>query len=219
MNIQSNLIPMVIDQSSRGERSYDIFSLLLKERIIFLGSTIDDQVANLIVAQLLYLNSQDQKRQIDMYIQSPGGSVYAGMAIYDTMQMISAPVSTVAVGFSGSMGTALLSSGARGKRYALAQATIHQHPTGGGAKGYTEDVQIATREQERLQTQLFHIMGKNSGHTWQEIEEFFRRDRFLNALEAKEYGFVDDVLGDTSNLIKMKNTDAEVSFYEDRKKR
>ncbi|MEP1779481.1 ATP-dependent Clp protease proteolytic subunit, partial [Reichenbachiella sp.] len=153
MNIQSNLIPMVIDQSSRGERSYDIFSLLLKERIIFLGSVIDDQVANLIVAQLLYLNSQNQKQQIDMYIQSPGGSVYAGMAIYDTMQMISAPVSTVAVGFSGSMGTALLSSGTKGKRYALAQATIHQHPTGGGSKGYTEDVQIATREQERLQTQ------------------------------------------------------------------
>lgn len=219
MNIQSNLIPMVIDQSSRGDRSYDIFSLLLKERIIFLGSAIDDQVANLIVAQLLYLNSQNQKQQIDMYIQSPGGSVYAGMAIYDTMQMISAPVSTVAVGFSGSMGTALLSSGAKGKRYALAQATIHQHPTGGGSKGYTEDVQIATREQERLQTQLFHIMGQNSGHTWQEIEEFFRRDRFLNALEAKEYGFVDEVLGDTSNLIKMVNTDADVSFYKDKKKK
>ncbi len=213
MNFQSNVIPMVIDQNSRGERAYDIFSLLLKERIIFLGSSIDDQVANLIVAQLLYLNSQNPKQQIDMYIQSPGGSVYAGMAIYDAMQMISAPVSTVAVGFSGSMGTALLTSGAKGKRYALAQATIHQHPTGGGAKGYTEDVQIATREQERLQTQLFHIMGKNSGHTWKEMEEFFRRDRFMNALEAKEYGFVDEVLGDTSNLIKMENKEANVSFY------
>lgn len=218
MNIQSNLIPMVIDQNSRGERSYDIFSLLLKERIIFLGSAIDDQVANLVVAQLLYLNSQDPNLQIDMYIQSPGGSVYAGLAIYDAMQMISAPVSTVAVGFSGSMGTALLTSGAKGKRYALAQATIHQHPTGGGSKGYTEDVRIATHEQERIQTQLFHIMGKNSGHNWKEIEEFFRRDRFLNALEAKEYGLVDEVLGDTSNLVKMENTDADVSFYSDRKK-
>lgn len=218
MNIQSSLLPMVIDQNSRGERVYDIFSLLLKERIIFLGSAIDDQVANLIVAQLLFLNSQNPNQQIDMYIQSPGGSVYAGLAIYDTMQMISAPVSTVAVGFSGSMGTALLTSGAKGKRFALAQATIHQHPTGGGAKGYTEDVRIATHEQERIQTQLFHIMGKNSGHTWQEIEEFFRRDRFMNALEAKEYGFVDEVLGDTSNLIKMKNSDATVSFYGDRKK-
>ncbi|MEM7551473.1 MAG: ATP-dependent Clp protease proteolytic subunit [Bacteroidota bacterium] len=213
MSIQSNLIPMVIDQSSRGERAYDIFSLLLKERIIFLGSAIDDQVANVVVAQLLYLNSQNPKQQIDMYIQSPGGSVYGGLAIYDAMQMVSAPVSTVAVGFSGSMGTALLTSGAKGKRFALPQATIHQHPTGGGAKGYTEDVRIATREQERLQTQLFHIMGKNSGYTWKEIEEFFRRDRFMNALEAKEYGFVDEVLGDTSNLIKMDNKDAEVSFY------
>ena len=213
MNFQSNLIPMVIDQNSRGERAYDIFSLLLKERIIFLGSAIDDQVSNLVVAQLLYLNSQNQSQQIDMYIQSPGGSVYGGLAIYDAMQIISAPVSTVAVGFSGSMGTALLTSGAKGKRYALAQATIHQHPTSGGAKGYTEDVRIATREQERLQTQLFHIMGKNSGHSWKEIEALFRRDRFMNALEAKEYGFVDEVLGDTSNLVRMENKDADVSFY------
>lgn len=216
MNIQSNLIPMVIDQNSRGERAYDIFSLLLKERIVFLGSAIDDQVANVVVAQLLYLNSQSQTQQIDMYIQSPGGSVYGGLAIYDAMQMISAPVSTVAVGFSGSMGTALLTSGAKGKRYALAQATIHQHPTSGGAKGYTEDVRIATREQERLQTQLFHIMGKNSGHSWKDIEGLFRRDRFMNALEAKDYGFVDEVLGDTSNLVKMENKDAHVSFYGDK---
>lgn len=218
MNMQSNVIPMVIDQSSRGERAYDIFSLLLKERIIFLGQAIDDQVANLIVAQLLYLNSQDPHRQIDMYIQSPGGSVYAGLAIYDAMQMISAPVSTVAVGFSGSMGTALLTCGEKGKRYALAQATIHQHPTSGGARGYTEDVRLATREQERLQTQLFHIMGKKTGHTWQEIEAFFRRDRFLNALEAKEYGLVDEVLGDTSNLIRVENKEPEVAFYPKPKK-
>ncbi|MEM7108998.1 MAG: ATP-dependent Clp protease proteolytic subunit, partial [Bacteroidota bacterium] len=107
---------------------------------------------------------------------------------------------------------------AKGKRYALAQATIHQHPTGGGSKGYTEDVRIATREQERLQTQLFHIMGKNSGHSWQEIEAFFRRDRFMNSLEAKEYGFVDEVLGDTSNLIKMDTKEAEVGFYDTTKK-
>ena len=216
---QSQLIPMVIDQTSRGERSYDIFSLLLKERIIFLGSAIDDQVANVVVAQLLYLNSQSQTQQIDMYIQCPGGSVYGGMAIYDAMQMISAPVSTVAVGFSGSMGTALLTSGAKGKRYALAQATVHQHPTSGGAKGYTEDVLIATREQERLQTQLFHIMGQNSGHSWQEIEELFRRDRFMNALEAKEFGFVDEILGDTSNLIKLESKEAEVHFYESGKEK
>ncbi|MEL6560811.1 MAG: ATP-dependent Clp protease proteolytic subunit [Bacteroidota bacterium] len=211
--IQANLIPMVIDQSSRGERSYDIFSLLLKERIIFLGTAIDDQVANIVVAQLLYLNSQDSSRQIDMYIQSPGGSVYAGLAIYDAMQMISAPVSTVAVGFSGSMATALLTCGEKGKRFALPQATIHMHPTGGGAKGYTEDVRIATHEQERLQAQLFHIMGENTGHSWKEIEEFFLRDKFLNSLQAKEYGLVDKVLGNTSSLIKMNNIEPEVEFY------
>lgn len=217
MITQSSLIPMVVDQSSSGERAFDIYSLLLKERIIFLGTSINDQVANLIVAQLLYLNSQDQNRQIDMYIQSPGGSVYAGLAIYDTMRMISAPVSTLAVGFSGSMGTALLTSGAKGKRYALPQATVHMHPTGGGSKGYTEDVLIATREQERLQTQLFHIMGQNTGHTWQEIEEFFKRDRYLNALEAKEYGLVDEVLGDTSMLLYLKNNAPEVGYYHTKK--
>ncbi len=206
---------MVIDQSSRGERAFDIYSLLLKERIIFLGSQIEDQMANVIVAQLLYLNSQDPKRQIDMYIQSPGGVVYAGLAIYNAMQMISAPVSTVALGFTGSMATALLTCGATGKRFALPQATIHMHPSGGGARGYTEDVRIATREQERLQTQLFHIIGKNSGHTWQEIEEFFIRDRYLNALEAKEYGLIDEVLGDTSYLLRLENLDPKVEFMED----
>ncbi|MEL7004889.1 MAG: ATP-dependent Clp protease proteolytic subunit [Bacteroidota bacterium] len=214
MNIQSNVIPMVIDQNSRGERAYDIYSLLLKERIIFLGSPIDDQVANLVVAQLLFLNSQDPKRQIDMYIQSPGGAVYGGLAIYDAMRMITAPISTVAVGFCGSMATALLTCGEKGRRFALAHATIHQHPTGGGAKGYTEDVLIATREQERLQTQLFHIMGKNTGHSWKEIEEYFRRDRFLNALEAQEYGLVDEVLGETSDLIKVKNIAPDVTYYD-----
>ncbi len=206
----SSMIPMVIDNGGRGERAYDIYSLLLKERIIFLGSGIDDQIANVVVAQLLYLNSLSEKEQINMYIHSPGGVVYSGLAIYDTMQMISAPVSTVAMGFSGSMATALLISGAKGKRYALPHATIHMHPTGGGAKGYTEDVRIATREQERLQTQLFHIMGKHSGHSWKEIEEFFIRDRYLNAEEAKSYGLIDEVLGDTGDLVWLKNLAAEV---------
>lgn len=204
---------MVLDQSHAGERTYDIYSLLLKERIIFLGAAIDDQMANLIVAQLLYLDSVDKQMPIHMYIQSPGGSVYAGMAIYDTMQMISPPVCTVAIGFCGSMATALLTSGEKGKRTALAQATIHQHPAGGGAKGYTEDVRIATHEQERMQTQLFHIMGKNTGHSWQELEEFFRKDRFMNAIEAKEFGLIDDIMGDTSNLIKLRDTEAKVDFY------
>lgn len=211
----SGIIPMVIDNTGRGERAYDIYSLLLKERIIFLGTAIDDQVANVIVAQLLYLNSQGPKRQIDMYINSPGGVVYAGLAIYDAMQMITAPVSTVSVGFTGSMATTLLAAGHKGKRYALPQATIHMHPTGGGAKGYTEDVRIATNEQERIQSQLFHILGQHTGHTWKEIEEFFLRDRFLNALEAKNYGLVDEVLGDTSKLIKLNKPELEVSLYTD----
>ncbi|WP_276373763.1 ATP-dependent Clp protease proteolytic subunit [Chryseolinea sp. H1M3-3] len=212
MMFQSSIIPMVIDSSGHGERAYDIYSLLLKERIVFLGTKIDDQVANVIVAQLLYLNSLDQKQPINLYINSPGGSVYAGLAIYDAMQMIQAPVSTVAVGVSASMGTALLTSGQKGKRYALPHATIHMHPTGGGAQGYTEDVRIATREQERLQAQLFHLMGKHSGHTWQEIEEYFLRDRYLNAMEAKAFGLVDEVLGDVSDIITIGNTPLSVFF-------
>ena len=194
---------MVIEANGRGERAYDIYSLLLKERIVFLGTKIDDQVANVIVAQLLYLNSIDPKQPINLYINSPGGHVYAGLAIYDAMQMIQAPVSTVAVGVTASMGTALLTSGHKGKRYALPHATIHMHPTGGGAQGYTEDVRIATREQERIQAQLFHLMGKHSGHTWQEIEEYFIRDRYLNALEAKAFGLIDEVLGDVNDIISI----------------
>ena len=203
---------MVIDNDGRGERAYDIYSLLLKERIVFLGTQIDDQVANVIVAQLLYLNSQDPKQPINLYINSPGGSVYAGLAIYDAMQMIQAPVSTVAVGVSASMGTALLTSGHKGKRYALPHATIHMHPTGGGAQGYTEDVRIATREQERLQVQLFHLMGKHSEHSWQEIEEYFLRDRYLNAIEAKAFGLIDEVLGDVSDIVTVTSAQLSVGF-------
>jgi ATP-dependent Clp protease protease subunit len=212
--IQANIIPMVIDNSGRGERVYDIYSLLLKERIIFLGTGINDAVANVIVAQLLYLNSLDQKQQISLYINSPGGSVYAGLAIYDAMQMIQAPVSTVAVGVSASMGTALLTSGAKGRRYALPHATIHMHPTGGGAQGYTEDVRIAVREQERLQAQLFHLMGKHSGHTWKEIEEYFLRDKYLSAPEAKEFGLIDEILGDVSDVVMLSNPEISLGFFQ-----
>src|SRR5687768_16382748 len=214
--LQSSVIPMVIDNHGRGERAYDIYSLLLKERIIFLGTGIDDAVANLIVAQLLYLNSIDQKQQINLYINSPGGSVYAGLAIYDAMQMVQAPVSMVAVGVSASMGTALLTSGAKGQRYALPHATIHMHPTGGGSKGYTEDVRIATREQERIQAQLFHLIGQHSGHTWKEIEEYFLRDKFMSAVEAKGFGLVDEVLGDVSDIITINNGMFDVELYGDR---
>ncbi|MCB0079838.1 MAG: ATP-dependent Clp protease proteolytic subunit [Caldilineaceae bacterium] len=208
--IPTNMVPMVIDSSSRGERAYDIYSLLLKERIIFLGTPINDQIANLIVAQLLYLNSEDPNQPINMYINSPGGSIYAGLAIYDAMQMLKAPISTMAVGVTASMGTAILTAGASGKRYALPHATIHMHPAGGGAQGYTEDVRIAYREQERLQTQLFHLVGKHTGHDWREIEEFFRRDRFMNAVEAKEYGLVDDVLGDTDDIVILDSDELKV---------
>ena len=199
---ETALIPMVIEQSGRGERAYDIFSLLLKERIIFLGTPINDQVANLIVAQLLYLNGEDPNQPINMYINSPGGSIYAGLAIYDTMQMIQAPVATYAVGVTASMGTVLLAAGHTGKRFALPHATVHMHPAGGGAQGYTPDVRIQFKELERIQTQLFHILAKHTGQTSQQIEEDFDRDRWMTALEAKDYGLVDDVMGDTSDVIK-----------------
>lgn len=207
----SNVIPMVIDNSGRGERAYDIYSLLLKERIVFLGTPINDQVANLIVAQLLYLNSEDPTQNINMYINSPGGSIYAGLAIYDTMQMITAPVSTYAVGITASMGTVLLASGAKGRRYALPHATIHMHPASSGAQGYTEDVRIAFREQERVQTQLFHLVGKHTGHHWKEIEEEFTRDRYMNALDAKSYGLVDNVLGDSDDIVVISKS-GEIQF-------
>ncbi|MEO0341171.1 MAG: ATP-dependent Clp protease proteolytic subunit, partial [Bacteroidota bacterium] len=154
----------------------------------------------------LYLDSVNSNLAINMYINSPGGSVYAGMAIYDAMQMIKAPVSTVAVGVTASMGTALLCAGATGKRYALPHATIHLHPAGGGAQGYTEDVRIAFHEQERLETQLFHLIGKHTGHHWQEIAEDFKRDRFMNAVEAQRYGLIDEVLGDTSDIVFLNQT-------------
>lgn len=210
MTDPTNLVPMVIDNTGRGERAYDIFSLLLKERIIFLGTPINDQIANLIVAQLLFLNSEDPNQNINMYINSPGGSIYAGLAIYDTMQMIQAPVSTYAVGVTASMGTVLLAAGEHGKRYALPHATIHLHPASSGAQGYTEDVRIAFREQERVQTQLFHLVGKHTNHSWKEIEGDFERDRYMSAIEAQEYGLVDEVLGDVSDIVTVKDGDIQV---------
>ncbi len=215
---ESNLIPMVIDNAQGVERAYDIYSLLLKERIIFLGSAINDAVANLVVAQLLYLNSVNPKLPVNLYIHSPGGGVYAGMAIYDTMKLISAPVVTYSVGLTGSMGTFLLCAGEKGKRYALPHSTIHMHPTGGGSQGYTEDVRIATREQERLQTQIFYLMGKHTGHSWKEMEDFFLRDRYLNAEEARELGIIDEVMGDTGDLVFLNNPELSVSLIAEVKK-
>ena len=203
------LIPTVVDSTTRG--AYDIYSLLLKERIVFLGTSIEENLANLVVAQLLYLDSESHA-PIMLYINSPGGVVYSGFAIYDTMQRLKSPVSTVAVGFCGSMATVLLTAGAKGQRYALPHATVHMHPTGGGAKGYTEDVRIAYKEQERLQNQVFYLIGKFSGHSREEIEEVFRRDRFFNALEAKDYGLVDEVLGETEDLITIEDIKCKIEF-------
>ncbi|RFS26921.1 ATP-dependent Clp protease proteolytic subunit [Chitinophaga silvatica] len=185
------IIPTVIDGDSRG--AFDIYSLLLKERIIFLGTAIDDQVANLIVAQLLYLDAENH-RPINMYINSPGGVIYSGLAIYDTIKMLKSKVFTIAVGFTGSMGTVVLAGGEKGNRYALPNATIHMHPAGGGAKGYTEDIRIAFNEQQRLQHKTYQIIAAGAGKTMEEIAKAFNNDHFMSAEEAKEFGLIDEVL-------------------------
>jgi ATP-dependent Clp protease, protease subunit len=188
------LIPMVIESSGRGERAYDIYSLLLKERIIFLGTPIDDMVANLIVAQLLFLDREDPERQINLYINSPGGIIYAGMAIYDTMQSVSSPISTIAVGSTASMGTVLLSAGTKGRRYALPNSTIHIHQPLGGARGQATDIQIQAEEILRLRKRLNGILVTHTGQPLNRIERDTERDFFMDAHGAKEYGLVDEVI-------------------------
>ncbi len=189
-----NVIPMVIESSGRGERAYDIYSLLLKERIIFLGTPIDDQVANLIVAQLLFLNHEDPEREIFMYINSPGGVVYAGFAIYDTMKMISNPISTVAVGVTASFGTVLLTAGTKGRRFALPHATIHMHQPLGGAQGQATDIEIAARQILRQKAILNDILSKSTGQPLEVIERDTDRDFYLDAKGAVEYGLIDEVM-------------------------
>jgi len=190
----SSLIPMVIEQGSRGERAYDIYSLLLKERIVMLGTPINDQIANLIVAQLLFLQREDQERQIQMFVNSPGGVVYAGLAIYDTMQQISAPVSTTAVGITASFGTVLLTAGSAGIRYALPNATVHMHQPLGGAQGQASDIVIAANEIMRLKDRLLEIFVKHTGRDREVIERDSDRDVYLSAHQAVEYGLIDSVL-------------------------
>ena len=194
MNNIHSLIPMVIEQSGRGERAYDIYSLLLKERIIFVGSGINDQIANLIVAQLLFLNREGPDRRINMYINSPGGVVYAGMAMYDTMQQIQAPVGTVAVGITASFGTVLLASGESGMRMALPNATIHMHQPLGGAQGQASDILIQAEEIVRLKKRLIDIFVHHTGKTPEEIERVTDRDVYMTAEEATEFGLVDGIL-------------------------
>ncbi len=189
-----NVIPMVVENTGRGERAYDIYSLLLKERIVFLGTPIDDQVANVIVAQLLYLSKEDPEKGIQMYINSPGGMIYAGMAIYDTMKMIPNKVSTVAVGVTASFGTVLLAAGEKGQRYALPHATIHMHQPLGGAQGQASDIEIQAREILRLKAHLNQIMADATGQPLEVIERDTERDYYMDAKTASEYGLVDQVL-------------------------
>ena len=199
-NIPTSLVPMVVESTGRGERTYDIFSLLLKERIIILGTPINDQIANLTVAQLLWLASEDSSKPIRMYINSPGGQVYAGMAIYDTIQQVECPVSTVAVGFTASFGTILLAAGTKGMRYALPNATIHLHQPLGGARGQASDIAIQAQEILRLRTDLNRILSIQTGQTIERIRKDTDRDLYMTAAQAKDYGLVDEVLGSTADL-------------------
>lgn len=189
-----NLIPMVIESTSRGERAYDIFSLLLRERIVFLGTPITDQIANLIIAQLLFLDREDPEREISLYIHSPGGLIPAGLAIYDTMQLIRAPISTIAVGMAASMATVLLTAGTKGRRFALPHATIHLHQPLGGVEGQAADIEIAAREILRQRALLNDLLKKHTGLSDEQIERFTDRDFYMTAEQAVQYGIIDDVL-------------------------
>lgn len=188
------MIPMVIETSGRGERAYDIYSLLLKERIIFVGTPINDQIANLIVAQLLYLDREDNEKEIQMFINSPGGAIYAGLAIYDAMQQISAPISTVAVGVTASFGTVLLAAGSHGRRFSLPNATIHMHQPLGGAQGQATDIVIQAEEIVRLKKRLINVFVEHTGQEAEAIERDTDRDVYMTAPQAVEYGLIDAVL-------------------------
>ncbi len=196
MNISpNNVIPMVIESSARGERAFDIYSLLLRERIVMLGSPIDDQVANVIIAQLLFLEREDPDKDISLYVHSPGGIISAGLAIYDTMQLIRPDVSTICVGLAASMGTILLSAGAKGKRFALPNATVHMHQAMGGAQGQASDIVIAAREITRMQGLILDILVNHTGQKLEKIVQDTDRDYYLNPQQAVEYGLVDEILG------------------------
>ena len=189
-----SVIPMVVEKDGRGERAYDIYSLLLRNRIILLSMPIDDQVASLIVAQLIYLSNEDPETPIQMYISSPGGVIYAGMGIYDTMQMIPNPISTVAVGFTASFGTLLLTAGTKGRRYALPNATIHMHQPLGGAQGQASDIEIQANEILRLKKKVNDILSSSTGKSYEEVENDTSRDIYLTADQAVKYGLVDEIL-------------------------
>ena len=198
------LVPMVIESSARGERAFDIYSRLLKERIIFLGDAIEDHIANLVIAQLLFLESEDPEKDISLYINSPGGVVTSGLAIYDTMQYLKAPVSTICIGQAASMGAVLLAAGATGKRYALPNSRIMIHQGSGGFRGNTPDVEIQMREMLHLTDRLMHILAQHSGQDYEKVKRDSERDYFMSGEEAKAYGLVDEVFaGNAESLISM----------------
>ena len=198
-SLPKGIIPMVIESGARGERAFDIYSLLLRERIVFLGMPITDQIANLIVAQLLYLEREDPDKDISLYIHCPGGIISAGLAIYDTMQLIRCDVSTICVGLAASMGTLLLCAGTKGKRYALPNSTIHMHQAVGGAQGQAADIEIAAREILRMQQKIREVIAKHTGQSMEKITHDTDRDFYLSAEDAVEYGLVDEILVKAEN--------------------
>ncbi|MCH7801518.1 MAG: ATP-dependent Clp protease proteolytic subunit [Chloroflexi bacterium] len=195
-----NIIPMVVETGARGDRAYDIYSLLLKERIIFLGSSVYDQIANNIIAQLLYLDREDPERDISLYINSPGGVISSGLAILDTMRLIRPDVSTICVGLTASMATVLLCAGAKGKRYALANSTIHMHQALTSAQGQATDIEIAAKEILRQQDTIRKIISETTGQTYEKIAQDSDRDFYLSADQAQEYGLIDEVLLASPNI-------------------
>jgi ATP-dependent Clp protease protease subunit len=198
LTLSNMVIPSIVETTGRGERIYDIYSLLLKERIVFIGTPINDQVADLTVAQLLWLDREDPEREIRMYINCPGGVVYAGLAIYDTMQLINAPVSTYAIGLTASFGTVLLTAGAKGRRYAMPNATIHMHQPLGGAQGQASDIVIEANEIIRLRNRINDVFAMTTGQPKETIERDTDRDFYMDAYKAVEYGLVDTVLSPAS---------------------
>ena len=201
------LIPMVIEQSSRGERAYDIYSRLLKDRIIFLGSAMNDEVANLLIAQLLFLESEDPEKDINFYINSPGGLVTAGLAVYDTMQYIKSDITTVCIGQAASMGALLLTAGSPGKRYSLPNARILIHQPMGGFQGQASDIEIQAKEMLRMKESLNQILVRHSGKTMDQIQRDTDRDYFMSALEAKSYGIIDHVIANRDDLDRLEKSE------------
>src|SRR5881227_1109106 len=191
---QSVLIPMVVEQTGRGERSYDIYSRLLKDRIVFIGTPMDDHIANLVIAQLLFLQMEDSKKDINIYINSPGGSITAGMAVYDTMQFIRPDVATICVGQCASMAALLLTAGAKGKRFALPNSRILIHQPSGGSQGQATDIRIQAEEILRMRELTSQIIAKHTGQSYETVERDVERDKIMSAMQAKEYGLIDEVI-------------------------